>query len=409
MTTTPTRIDLWSSASFLQGQPIDQYRWLHENAPVYWHDAPDEIGGGFWVVSPLDLVKQVSSDNKLFSSYANGTMLYDLPEDSLRASRAMMLNMDPPQHNRYRKLVGPQFIPKSARKWEVDIDELASQIIDEVCEAGECDLVADIAGKLPSYVVARLLGIPPEVGVRLYDLTEIMHTALDSVTPEQRAKVAVEYAEFTANLHKEKTENPTADLASRLAHAEVDGHKLTSQEYQAFITLLVNAGGDTTRGLVGGGVLTLIQHPDILADFRARTDELMPTAIEELLRYQSPVVHFRRTATEDTMLGDTAIKKGEKVAIFYAAANRDPAVFENPDELDLERDPNPHVAFGGGGPHFCLGSHFARIEIESMFRQILSRLHNLELVDEPVWVPSNFTSGPQRARIRFTPSAKANA
>lgn len=405
-TTTQVPIDLWSSASFSRGHPIEQYRWLLQNAPVHWHDAPEEVGGGFWVVTSHELVKEVSSQNNLFSSHAGAIMLYDLSEEQLHGARAMMLNMDPPQHNRYRKLVGPQFIPKRAYQWQADIDETASQIIDEVCEQGECDLVADIAGKLPSYVVAKLLGIPVEVGVRLYDLTEIMHSAMDSVTAEQRMQVAQEYQAFTAELHAEKTANPGDDLASKLAHAEVDGHKLTSQEYQAFITLLVNAGGDTTRGLVGGGVVSLIQQPEILARFRANAEELMPTAVDELLRYQSPVVHMRRTATEDTTLGGIPIAAGDKVAMFYAAANRDPSVFENPDELMLDRDPNPHVAFGGGGPHFCLGSHFARIEIAAAFTQILARLQDLELTEDPVWVPSNFTCGPQRAPIKFTPSPK---
>ncbi|PRZ40843.1 cytochrome P450 [Antricoccus suffuscus] len=407
--TTSTRIpiDLWHSSSYRQGHPIDQYHWLLDNAPVYWHEAPEEIGGGFWAVTSHKLVKEISLDNKLFSSYAAGTMLYDMPEEHLGAVRAMMLNMDPPQHNRYRKLVGPQFLPKRAAEWQADIAQLASQIIDEVSERGECDLVRDIAGKLPSYVVAQLLGIPLEVGVRLYDLTEVMHSAMDSVTDERRAQVASDYQAFTAELHAEKTANPGNDLASSLAHAELDGQKLTSQEFQAFITLLVNAGGDTTRGLVGGGLVSLVQRPEILEQFRANVDELMPTAIDELLRFQSPVVHMRRTATEDTTIGDVSVRAGDKVGIFYAAANRDPAVFDNPDDIILDRNPNPHVAFGGGGPHFCLGSHFARIEIDTIFRQILTRLQNIELTEEPTWVPSNFTCGPQHAPIRFTPSPKA--
>lgn len=229
-----------------------------------------------------------------------------------------------------------------------------------------------------------------------------MHSALDSVTDEQRAQVASDYHAFTAELHAEKIAHPGNDLASSLAPAELDGQKLSRDEFQAFITLLVNAGGDTTRGLVGGGLVSLMQRPKVLEEFRANVDELMLTAIDELLRFQSPVVHMRRIATEDTTIGDVSIRAGDKVGLFYAAANRDPAVFDNPDDIILDRSPNPHVAFGGGGPHFCLGSHFARIEIDAIFRQILTRLQNLELTDEPVWVPSNFTCGPQHAPIRFT-------
>lgn len=406
MTTTQPRIDLWHSASFSHGHPTEQYRWLLENAPVYWHEEPD--GRGFWAVTSHPLVKEASGQNNIFSNNYGITM-YDSPEEELAIIRNMMLIMDPPHHTQYRRLVGPQFLPREARSWTALVDELASEIVDEVCERGECDLVTDVAGKLPSYVVAKLLGIPRDEGVRLYDLTETMHSALDTVTLEQRGAAGAEMFAFASQLRAAKLAEPSDDLASKLVHAEVDGERLTEEQFGFFVLLLVNAGGDTTRALVGGAMVTLLNRPDVMERLRSDLDTLMPTAVEEMLRFQSPVIHMRRTALEDVRLGDVDIKKNDKVLLYYGAANRDPSVFTDPDEFILDRNPNPHVAFGGGGAHFCLGSHFARVEINAMMRQILTRLPDIELAGEPTWIASNFVSGPTSVPIKFTPSPKASA
>lgn len=406
MTTTESRIDLWHSASFSQGHPAEQYRWLRENAPVYWHEEPG--GRGFWAVTSYALVKAASGQNNTFSNHYSMTM-DDAPEEELVAIRNMMMAMDPPKHTQYRRLVGPQFLPRQAQSWSTLIGELASDIVDEVCERGECDLVTDVAGKLPSYVVAELLGVPRKEGVRLYDLTEMMHSAQDSVTAEQRGAAAAEMFEFATRLRADKLAQPTEDLASKLVHAEVDGQQLTGEQFNWFILLLVNAGGDTVRNLVGGATLTLLDRPEVMERLRDEIDALLPTALEEMLRFQSPVVFQRRTALEDVRLGDVEINKYDKVLLYYGAANRDPSVFAEPDEFIVDRDPNPHVAFGGGGAHYCLGSHFARMEASAIMRRILTRLPDLALSGQATWLASNFISGPTSVPVRFTQTPKVSA
>jgi cytochrome P450 len=404
--TTTVAIDLLSSRSFAAGHPVEQYRWLHENAPIYRHEEPD--GPGFWAVTSAPLVAEASKRPNVFSSAAGGIMINDFPAEELEFFRTMILVMDPPRHSFYRRLVGGLFTPKRAATWRDSIGDTVRSILDEVCERGECNLVEDIAGKLPSYVISELLGIPRADGVRLYRWTEIMHSAPDVVTDEQRFGAMRDITGYAAQVRADKLTEPQDDLATRLVRAEVDGRRLTEQEFASFFLLLLNAGGDTTRNLIGGATLTLLRRPEQLARLRAEPG-LMPTAVEELLRFHSPVIYMRRTATADTELGGTPIRAGDKVALYYGAANRDPSAFDQPDELILGRSPNEHFAFGGGGPHFCLGSHFGRIEINQMMRQLLDRFPDLELAGEPSWLASNFISGPVDVPVRFTPTRPLRA
>lgn len=406
MSTLTADIDLLSSKSFAAGHPVEQYRWLHENAPVYWHEETD--GPGFWAVTSAELVSEASKMPETFSSHAGGIMINDFPPEELEFFRTMILVMDPPQHSFYRKLVGGLFTPKRAALWRQSIGDTVRSILDEACELGECNLVEDIAGKLPSYVIAELVGIPRADGVRLYQWTEIMHSAPDAVTDEQRFEAMRNIVGYAAQVRADKLANPADDLASRLVAAEIDGRRLTEQEFASFFLLLINAGGDTTRNLIGAATATLLRMPDKLAWLRESRDR-MPAAVEELLRFHSPVIYMRRTATADAELGGTRIKAGDKLALYYGAANRDPAAFPEPDELVLDRTPNEHYAFGGGGPHFCLGSHFGRIEVTQMMAQMLDRFPDLELTGKPTWLASNFISGPIDVPVRYTPTAPVGA
>lgn len=405
-TITHVEIDLWSSASFAVGHPVAQYHWLQENAPVYWHEEPG--GRGFWAVTTAALVRQGSRMPDVLAN-RDGMTMYDLDEASLQNLRRMIMFMDPPEHTRWRKLVNNEFTPRGAERWAPFIDQLAEDIIDEVCEAGECELMAQVAGLLPSYVVAELLGVPRTDGVRLYELTEIMHSALDAVTDEQRQQAQAEMMEFCSALHAAKQADPDDTLASRLAHAELDGKPIDVVDFNLFILLLINGGGDTVRNCVGGAVLALLDNPDALIQFQTNTAELKSTATEEFLRYQSPAVFQRRTATQDTELGGVQIAEGDKVLLYFGAANRDAALFDRPDELMVDRDPNPQMAFGGHGPHYCLGAHFARLEIGAMMGRLVTRLPDLKLAGEPTWLASNFISGPTHVPLTFTPTQRVRA
>lgn len=397
-------IDLLDPASFIGGQPHDQLAWLRENDPVHWHPEPD--GPGFWAVTRYADVRTVSRDPSTYSSYRGGAMIPDPDPEQLAGSRLMMLYMDPPQHSRYRRLVVPGFTPRAAARWTERIHQLAGQIVDEVVERGECDLVADLAGEMPSYVIAELMGIPLEDGRRLYEWTETMHAARGTVPEEDQMAAIAGMLGYGAGIAAAKRADPGDDLASLLVNAEVDGDRLSDDDFNWFFLLLVNAGGDTTRNLVAGGVLALFDHPGERARLQADPAGLMGTAVEELLRWVSPVVHMRRTATADVELAGRPVAEGDKVVVFYGSANRDAAVFVDPDRMDLARNPNEHVAFGAGGPHFCLGAHIARLETSALLGEVLTRLPDLEPAGEPSWLPSNFVSGPASMPVRFTPGAR---
>lgn len=395
-------IDLTALSSFANGQPWEQYRWLHEHAPIWWHPE-NPPGRGFWAVTRYADVQTVSRDPRTYSSWLGGIMLPDSPPELLEGSRLMMLFMDPPDHTRYRRLVSRSFTPRAVQAWRERIDALAARLVDRVAPAGHCDLVEDLAGEMPSVVIAELMGVPGDDGRRLYHLTEIMHSADPTITDEERMSAVVEMHTYASSVAAEKRAHPADDLATALVQSEVDGERLSDDEFNWFFLLLINAGGDTTRNLVGGGVEALLAWPDELARWRRDPDGLAATAVEELLRFVSPVVHMRRTATTDAALGGEAISAGDKVVVFYGAANRDEAVFSRPDTLDLSRSPNPHVAFGAGGPHMCLGAHVARLEAAALLREIVTRLDGLR-VDGPIErLDSTFIAGPRHLPVAFNP------
>ena len=396
-------IDLYSAASFASGHPFDQYAWLREHAPCYRHPLPD--GGSFWAVTRFDDVNRIGRETDTFSS--EPTVMIDDPTGALSSdsSDKMMLMMDPPEHTAFRRLISRAFLPARGEAMRARIAGLARQIVDEVVERGECDFVQDIAGEMPSYVIAEMLGLPLDDGRKLYELTEVIHTA-----PEALAEGALEHAvigmwSYASELMQARLAKPTDDLASELVHAEVDGRRLTEREFQLFFQLLIDAGGDTTRNLVASGMLELLARPDLMSSLRGASAEQIGLARDELLRFTSPVIYFRRTVLNDTEIAGQPVAAGDRVAIYYGAANRDPRAFDKPDELDVTRRNNKHLAFGSGA-HLCLGQHIARIEIDELLREVLDRIEDLELVETPTWLPSNFISGPMRMPVRFKPSTR---
>jgi cytochrome P450 len=348
-------VDLTDPDTYVVGMPYNAFRELRLRAPVAWH--PFKDGPGFLALTGYDEVLAVSRDSATWSSQATG-VFYDvpLPEDEYQLS-LMMLTMDPPRHSALRSLVSTGFTPRQVTRLNDHIADMARQIVDDVVERGECDFVDDIAGKLPSYVIAELLGIPLADGRRLYELTEIMNsgTVGDPQANEAQAKQAqMQMFGYGNELAARKRADPGDDIATSLLQAEMDGERLTDLEFNMFFLLLINAGGDTTRNLVAAGILALMEHPGERARLEA-DPSLLPTAIEEMLRYTSPVTAFTRTATRDTELRGIPVRKGDRVAMFYPSANRDEARFADPDIFDVCRTPNHHLAFGGGGTHFCLG------------------------------------------------------
>ena len=392
-------IDLLSPASFAAGQPHDQFAWLREHDPVHWHPEPGD-GPGFWAVTRYADVKAVGRDAGTFSSVPSIMIPDGAALDA--GDHTMMLTMDPPRHTAYRRLVAPEFIPRAARAMRPRIEQLARRIVDDVAERdGPWDLVTDVAGLMPSYVIADMLGIPHEDGVALYELTEAIHAAPESQEPGAALGAILEMFNYAREVWERRRAEPADDLATTIAFAAVDGEELDLIDFNLFFLLLVDAGGDTTRNLVAGGMDALFSHPEQRAWLTADLDGRLGPGIEELLRWVSPVVYMRRTAARGTTLAGTAIAAGDKVVMYYGSANRDPDAFgPTADQLDLGRAPNEHVAFGGGGPHFCLGAHIARIEIAAVLRELLTRLPDLEPAGPTEWLPSTFISGPKHLSVQ---------
>lgn len=394
-------IDLLDPAAFAGSQPHDQFRWLRANDPVHRH--PDPHGPDFWAVTRYADVRAVERDHATYSS--EPSILIADPDEALGMGpdHKMMISADPPLHSRYRKLVQREFTPKAALALGERIRQLSRTIVDNVAERGECDLVADVAGELPSFVIAELLGIPREDGRRLYRLTETIHADPGTVGADAGTQAALEMFGYAQEVATAKRAHPGTDLATKLLHAEVDGERLDDLDFCLFFLLLVDAGGDTTRNLVAGGMQALFEHPDERRRLQADPDGLLGPAMEEMLRFVSPVVYMRRTATRDTELAGQAVAAGEKVVLYYGAANRDESVFPEPERFRIDRTPNEHIAFGDGR-HFCLGVHIARVEIAAMLREILTRLPDMEPAGPVRWQDSAFIFGPRELPVRFTPT-----
>jgi cytochrome P450 len=400
------QIDLYDPKSFTAGHPFAQYAWLRENAPVHWHDEPS--GPGYWAITRYRDVWEIDRNFQSFSSEPT-IMIQDTADQSgAMGGYKMMLMMDPPQHTAYRKLIRNEFTVPVSRERIPRMQALARQIVDAVIERGECDFVAEVAGEMPSYVIAELMGLPLDDGRELYKLTEVIHTAAGG-TPNEAGAVAVfKMFEYGRRVIEEKRARPKDDLATKLLQSEVDGKRLDDMEFLLFFLLLIDAGGDTTRNLLSSGMIAMLENRDQLSWLKADLPGRLPSAREELLRWTSPVIYMRRRATRDVEIAGQTIREGQKAVMYFGSANRDPDKFRGADRLDLSRAPNEHIAFGTG-PHGCLGQHIARIEIDAMLIEVLTRMKDFELDGAPEWLPSNFISGPKRMPVRFKPAARLGA
>ena len=399
-------VDLLSPAAFAHGQPHEQFAWLRANDPVHWH--PEPGADGFWAITRYRHVKAVGRDAATFSSSPTIMIADDVAFDL--GDHQMMLMADPPRHTALRKVVASEFIPKAAKAMRPRIEQLATRIIDGVADVGACDLVTDIAGLMPSYVIADMLGIPPDDGVALYALTEAIHAAPESQAPGAAMVAISDMFKYASGVWESRRAAPGDDLATVIASATVNGNELDIIDFNLFFMLLIDAGGDTTRNLVAGGLDALFAHPEQLAWLTADLDARLGRAVEELLRWVSPVVYMRRTVQRDTELDGVPISAGQKVVMYYGSANRDPDPFgPTADQIDLARAPNDHVAFGGGGPHFCLGAHIARVEIHALLRELLTRLVDLRPTGQTEWLPSTFISGPKHLPISFRGAPTASS
>ncbi|MDQ1375543.1 MAG: cholest-4-en-3-one 26-monooxygenase, partial [Actinomycetota bacterium] len=388
---------------FQQGVPHETFAELRATAPVSFHHDP--ASPGFWSVHRHADVVAVNRDNATFSSNLKATLFWEMEEADLAQQRLMMLNMDPPIHTRYRRLVNKGFTPRMVGDLETHIREMTSTILDEATAKGELDFVTDVSAELPLQVIAELMGVPHEERHLMFDWSNRMVGAQDpeyGVLPEEASQAAMELFAYAHQLAEQKRINPHDDLISVLSTCEVDGERLSELEIDLFFMLLTVAGNETTRNLISHGMQALMEHPDQYALLR-EDPSLVDSAVEEMLRWASPVMHFRRTASRDCEIGGQPIAQGDKVVIWYISANRDEKVWDDPYTFDITRQDNQHVSFGGGGPHFCLGANLARMEARVMFREIIERFEIIEPAGDVARLRSNFINGIKHLPVRVKP------
>jgi cytochrome P450 len=380
---------------------------LREERPVSWHEEFEypglPKGPGFWAVTRWEDVWTVSRTPDVFIS-GKGSNLSDLPTELLEFFGSM-INMDAPRHTKLRLLVNKGFTPRMVARVEQMVRERARKIVDTVAPRGECDFVIDIAAALPLEIICEMMGIPSSHHRRIFELTNIILGVGDpeyATTIEDLMAAGMELFQYAQDLGQARVDQPSDDITSALMHAEVDGARLTAQEFGSFFILLVAAGNETTRNAISHGMKVLTEWPDVRRAWQADFERYKTTAVEEIVRWATPVIHFRRTVTRDTELSGQHIKAGDKVVMWYNAANRDPAKFEDPYRFDITRDPNEHVGYGGGGPHFCLGANLARREIAVMFEELFRRLPDIEISGPPDMLLSAFIHGIKRMPCRFT-------
>jgi cholest-4-en-3-one 26-monooxygenase len=406
-------IDLLNRDRFTEGIPHDWFTLLRREAPVYHHPEPD--GPGFWVITKYDDVVAVGRDGKTFSSdqARGGVVMLEGPTADLGEMPPgnLMLTMDAPEHTRYRKLVNAGFTPRRINALEPHIRDLTVGILDQVIEAGECDFVVDVAAELPLQVIAEMLGVPMEDRHKLFEWSNRMVGSEDPEYIVADAEIEAAQAEmfmYANELARERRENPRDDIVTALLDAEVDGDRLSEMDFNLFFLLLSVAGNETTRNSMAHGMLAFLENPDQY-ELLVKDPSLATPATEEIVRWASPVMYFRRNVTKDTEIRGQQIKAGEKVAIYYVSANRDEDVFEHPFTFDIRRDPNDHVGFGGGGPHHCLGANLARMEIRVLFEEMARRIPRVEATGEAAHLRSNFIGGIKHLPVQFAPAERESA
>ena len=384
------------------------------NEPVMGEESPIPlpVGNGYFAITRHADVTEISRKPELFCSSKGATSILDLPEEMVEYFSGM-INTDNPRHARLRRIVSQAFNPRMIKSIEDSIEGVANDVIDDICERGIIDVTVDLAAPLPLKIICDMMGVPED---RYDDVFRCSNIILSMGDPEYIGEevhpilaflsAGAELTAIMEGIAEEKLRNPGSDLTSALITTNIDGEALTHGELASFFVLLVVAGNETTRTAITHGVLALSQYPEEKAKWMSDVEGLLPTAVDEIVRWASPVIWMRRTATQDVVVSGHEFHVGDKVLLYYSSANRDERVFADPFTFDLSRNPNPHLGFGAAGPHFCLGAHLARREIGVMFRELFKRLPDLTVTGEPDRLQSNFVNGIKHLEASFTPTAR---
>ena len=399
-------IDLVSPDLYVQrGYPHDDWALLRREAPVFKYQRPNV--DPFWAITKHADIVSVSARPELFRSTQR---LFVVPHEPGMPSPdepilRQLLNMNPPEHGAYRVIVGRRFTPRAVQQLKLQIEQIAAEALDAIVDRTECDFVTEVSAKLPLAVIAEMFGIPRSDWAMMFRLSNAMIGPADpeyggsESIKETLEQARLEFFQYFSQLCEDRRKNPRDDLASALVAGHVNGEPLPIFELLSYFALLIVAGNETTRNATTGGLLALIENPDQWARLK-KDPSLLKPAVEEIVRWTTPVIQFARTATEDTEIRGQKIKAGESVCLFYPSANRDEEVFEEPFKFDIGRNPNPHIAFGIG-EHFCLGANLARLELEAIFRQIVDRMEYAELAGPVSRLRSSFVGGIKHMPIKM--------
>jgi cholest-4-en-3-one 26-monooxygenase len=408
--------DLSDPAVFDHGIPQAAFAELRAMPGLAWNPLPQEgPDAGFWSIGRFDDIVTVSRDPETYSSATGHIQIYNIDEDALTA-RASMIDMDPPEHTRLRRLVNPGFIPRNIRDYAPIVRDRARELLDQMQSDGGGDWVSGIAKPIPIGIICDMLGVPPEDRNLMIELTDHLvagtsakpldPTAYGNTTPLRllpfNSPAAHGLREYARRLGDLRRKDPRDDLVSKLVTLEVDGERLTDEEYTNFFRLLVFAGNETTRTAMSHLALLMSTHPDQFD--RVRKDRaLIPAAVEEVVRYSSPILYFRRTATRDAELSGTTVRKGDRVVMWYASGNFDETRFADAQAFDVGRPAMPvHAGFGGGGVHTCLGAGLARLELAAVLEEVIDRGLKIEVDGHPEYVNTNFVNGIERLDVKFS-------
>lgn len=405
MTSCP-HFDLTDPETYQGGVPREVFRYLRNEEPIYWHDDPD-TDTGFWAVTRQRDLDYISKNPLLFSSSEKSCLPWESPPDRVEQMRNQLINMDPPAHLKYRRLVRSAFTPKNVDSYHARFEEVAREIVSKAVVGGECEFVEDVAAELPLIAICELMGVPLDKRKSLFEWTNIMIGMNDPelATTEEDGENAMAQMFFLAHeLAEHHRKNPQDDIVHILLNGTVEDEPLTDEEFCHFFLLLMVAGNETTRTVTSHGMRLLIENPE---QYQMLVDcpDLLEHAIEEFLRYDPAVIAFRRTVTADVEVSGQPMKKGDKVVMYYAAANADEAVFADGDVFDITRGQredikNSHRAFGVG-EHFCLGSHLARLELRVIFEEVLKHVRNPRFKGDINWLRSSFIHGIKKMPIEF--------
>ena len=400
------KLDKWET--FINGQPFDTFKQLRAEAPIYWHEEDLDFEPGFWALTKHEDIIKVSKDPKTFSSAVGGhLMTMGDPEvvdpAAVAAIIGNMIGMDPPEHQIYRKMVAPSFTPKSIRNLEDGMRNKVRELLDKVADKKDFNFVTEISEQLPLWVLCEMMGIEESERPKIRDLVNNLTDASIQQDPEKSMQVWFNYMELFKmgrDMIEERRKNPTDDLMSVVANTQVEGDQLPAELLDGFFLLMVIAGNETTRNTITGGLMALTDNP---AERQKLIDDpsLIANATDEMLRWVTSVIYFRRTATKDTSIRGQDIKKGDKVVMWYGSANRDEEIFEDGHLFQVDR-PNArkHLAFGAG-EHLCLGNRLGHMQIRVLFEELLQRFPDIKYVEDPVRIPSNFLAGISELKVRI--------